>query len=116
MENFKSIDDLLLMDEKHRFMGLLCGSIPSLEKMHAVLKNENLNIEAPEEIKSQFNVAKNMAMYSYFFYALAPEVHLKTYTLIEHALRLKSKSKGEVMLSGLLKLALKKGWIKDSGL
>jgi len=115
MEEFKSLEELTKMDEKHRLMGVICGSVPSLDGMHKYLSDETLNEEVPDEIKGQFNVAKNMALYSYFHYALAPEVHLKTYTVIEHALRLKVNSKKRLMLKALIELAIKEQWITDAG-
>lgn len=115
MEKFKILEELTEMDEKHRLMGAICGSVPSLGKMHEYLSKEILNEEVPDEIKSQFNVAKNMALYSYFFYALAPEVHLKTYTVIEHALRIRADLKKRMMLSKLINHALSQRWISDAG-
>lgn len=115
MEEFKSLEELTEMDEKHRLMGAICGSVPSLEKMHTYLSQEVLNDEVPDEIKGQFNVAKNMALYSYYFYALAPEVHLKTYTVIEHALRVKVKPQKRMMFKALINHAVSQRWIKDSG-
>ena len=115
MEQLKSLDELTEMDEKHRLMGAVCGGVPSLEKMHDLLSQEHLNHEVPDEIKGQFNVARNMALYSYYFYALAPEVHLKTYTVIEHALKLKAKPEKHMMLGKLLRIALQNGWISDAG-
>jgi hypothetical protein len=75
MEELKTLDELIKMDEKHRLMGTVCGGVPILEKMHDFLSQERLNRQVPDEIKGQFNVARNMALYSYYFYALAPEVH-----------------------------------------
>jgi len=115
MEKFKSLEELTEMDEKHRLMGLVCGSIPNLKGMHEFLSEEVLNEETPDEIKGQFNVAKNMALYSYYFYALAPEVHLKTYSIIEHALRVKTNPKKPMMLKALINHALAQRWISDSG-
>lgn len=115
MEELKSLDELTEMDEKHRLMGAVCGGVPSLEKMHDFLSQERLNRQVPEEIKGQFNVAKNMALYSYYFYALAPEVHLKIYTLIEYALKLKVKPEKHMMLGKLLWVALTNGWVSDAG-
>jgi len=91
MGKFKSLEDLTKLDEKHRLMGLVCGSIPSLEGMHKFLSKEVLDEETPDEIKGQFNVAKNMALYSYYFYALAHKVYRKTYSIIEIALRVKAR-------------------------
>ncbi|MGH1371462.1 MAG: hypothetical protein ACRBBW_05455 [Cellvibrionaceae bacterium] len=115
MEEFKSLEELTEMDEKHRLMAVICGSVPSLERMHKYLSEEVLNDEVPDKIKGQFNVAKNMALYSYYLYALAPEVHLKTYTVIEHALRLKTNPKKKMMLKALINHAVSQRWIKDSG-
>lgn len=115
MEGFKSLEELTEMDDKHRLLGAVCGFIPSLKGMHSYLSKEVLNDEVPDVIKGQFNVAKNMALYSYFFYALAPEVHLKTYTVIEHALRLKTNPKKTMMLKALINHAVSQRWIKDSG-
>ncbi|AAZ27383.1 hypothetical protein CPS_0381 [Colwellia psychrerythraea 34H] len=103
------------MDEKHELMGRFCGSFPNIKGMHDYLSKEVLNEEVPDEIQGQFNVAKNMALYSYFFYALAPEVHLKTYTVIEHALRVKMKPKKTMMLKALINHAVAQRWISDAG-
>ncbi|WP_227664188.1 hypothetical protein [Marinobacter salarius] len=115
MEQFKSLEELDKMDEKHRLMGAVCGAVPDLEKMHDALSAEYLNDEVPDDLKGQFNVARNMALYTYFFYALAPEVHLKTYTIIEHALKLKANSTKRLMLGNLLHMAVENEWISDSG-
>lgn len=115
MEEFKELHQLTEMDEKHRLMGMVCGSVPDLEMMHTLLSKETLNEEVPEVIKGQFNVAKNMALYPYYFYALAPEVHLKTYTIIEHAIKLKAKPEKRLMLRQLVKLAVKNEWVTDAG-
>lgn len=103
------------MDEKHRLIGALCGSVPSLEGKHKYLFDELLNDEVAGVIKGQFNVAKNMALYSYFCCALALEVHLKTYTVIEQALRLRANPKKSMMLKALINHAVSQRWIKDSG-
>ncbi|MEH6578601.1 MAG: hypothetical protein V7731_16185 [Amphritea sp.] len=115
MEEFKSLEEVTSMDEKHAMMGAICGAVPSLESMHKYLSNRTLNDSVPDEIKGQFNVAKNMALYSYFFYALAPEVHLKSFTVIEHALRLKANKKKQIMLGALMRMAVKEKWITDAG-
>lgn len=115
MEEFKTLEELTEMDEKHRLLGAISGSVPSLEGMHKYLAKELLNDEVPDEIRGQFNVAKNMALYSYFFYALAPEVHLKTYTIIEHALRIKVNPKRPMMLKALVNHAVSQRWVTDAG-
>ena len=115
MEEFKSLDELTQMDEKHQLMGAVCGSVPNINGMHEYLANEVLNDDVPDEIRGQFNVAKNMALYSYYFYALAPEVQLKTYTVIEHALRIRAKPQKRMMLRALINHAVSQRWITDAG-
>lgn len=115
MEKFKSLEELTKMDEKHWLQGKISDFVPDLKKMHEVLSRERLNEEVPNEIKGQFNVARNMALYTYFLYALTPEVQLKTYTIIEYALTLKEGSSEHLMLGKLLRLAVKRGWISDAG-
>lgn len=122
MEKFKELSKLTEIDSRHLAFAKVTGNLPDLEKIHQLLSKETLNPEVPEDIQSQFNVARNMAIYSYFLYSLAPEVQHKTYTVIEFALRIKSeqhqiqkKSSKPMMLRQLLKLALKKGWINDKG-
>ena len=117
MEEFKTLEEITNIDEKHALMGAVCGFTPSLEGMHRHLSDERLNESVPVEIKGQFNVARSMALYTYFFYALAPEVHLKVFTVIEHALRLKVDPEGKkkMMLRKLMEYAVKNGLVKDSG-
>lgn len=115
MEKFKTLDELTKIDRKHLIMGDITGLVLNLEVLHENLSKEMLNDEVPDEIKGQFNVARNMALFTYYFYALAPEVHLKTYTVIEHALRLKVQPKKHVGLRVLLSKAVDEGWICDAG-
>ena len=83
MEDFKTLDDVIKIDEKHILLSKVTGGLLSLEKLHKVLSEIVLNENVPDKIKGQFNVARNMALYTYYFYALAPEVQHKTYTIIE---------------------------------
>lgn len=115
MEELKSIAELTKIDEKHVLLGCVRGYVPDLEGPHRYISEINLHTDVPEAVRGQFNVARNMALYQYFFYALAPEVQLKTYTIIELALRLKAGSDKKLMLSALVKKAISEGWISDSG-
>lgn len=115
MEEFKALEDILKIDEKHVLLSQITHTIIDLNRLHSELSKVTLNSSAPNEIKSQFNVARNMALYTYFFYALAPEVHMKTFSVIEHALRLRSGLSGKPMLRKLLGLAIENGWLSDKG-
>lgn len=115
MEDFKRFDEITQMDDRHRLMGLLTGAPISLECIYKYLEQEKLHTNVPEEVKNQFNVLKNMALYTYFSYSLAPEVNFKTYTLFELSLRLKIKPEKRMMLRQLLNHAVTQQLISDKG-
>ncbi|QBP74025.1 hypothetical protein E2K99_02905 [Herbaspirillum huttiense] len=111
MEKLKSLNDLTVIDERHTLLAQLTGNIIDLEKLHTVVSSFELNEQVPDEIKSQYNVVRNMALYSYYCYSLAPEVQAKCFVLIEFGLRLREGSGRRLMLKNLLSLAIDKGWL-----
>lgn len=122
MEELKKLDELTKIDEIHALIGQVTGRLPDLGRIHEYVSSITLHPDVPEEIHGQFNVARNMALYQYFFYALASEVQLKTYTVIEFALKIRAGSKGRYGSKGerltlhyLVKLAVTEGWISDKG-
>lgn len=115
MEKFKSIEELTQIDRKHLHFVDHNGEHLDLDWLHKTLSKEVLNEEVPDEIKGQFNVARNMALFTYYLYALAPEVHLKTYTVIEYALRLKIKPQSRMSLAKMINHAVAQRWICDAG-
>lgn len=115
MEKFKKLEEIGLKDTKHGLVHALTGQSYELKALHECLNQIELKASAPDEIKSQFNVARNMALYTYFFYALAPEVHLKTFTVMEYALRIRSGASKEKPFKQILRQAVSEGWIRDSG-
>lgn len=115
MEKFKKLEDVYDMDFRHRLMEVISGFAPTISELHQHLEKESINVSAPEKLKTQFNVARNMALYSYFLYSLAPEVQLKTYIIVEQALAVKANTVKELSFKQLLGLALKEGWISDAG-
>ena len=89
------------------------GKEIDLPSHHSTLEAIQMHAGVPQVIRSQFNIARNMALYSYFFYSLGSEVQLKACNVIEHALRIKAK-RPELMLRQLLTLANEKNWLADS--
>lgn len=114
MEEFKSLEELTNMDPQHQLHNDQ-GRPLSLKEMHDRLNNDLLNDYVPIEIKDQFNIIKNMALYSFFCASLTTEVQLKTYSLIEYALRLKIQPKKPMMFKALMQHALNEEWISDEG-
>jgi hypothetical protein len=104
----------MCIDKQHLFLQKMGGKEIDLLSHHATLAAIQLNSSVPQIIRGQFNIAKNMALYSYFFYSLGSEVQLKACSVIEHALRVKA-NRPELMLRQLLTLANEKNWLSDSG-
>lgn len=115
MEKFKSLEELCEIDERHVLIGQLSGGVLCLEKLYAALDEIILNPSSPEAVQGQFNVARNMALYSYFCYSLAPEVHMKTYSLMEMALRAFYGNDDKTNLKSLVRKAVDAGQIQDGG-
>lgn len=97
------------MDIAHLHFGHITGRVPNIEKCHKALSEIELHAGVPEDVRGQFNVARNMALYQYFMYALAPEVQMKTFSVIELALRRRLEPANR---SGLASLS-KKPWSWD---
>lgn len=115
MEELKTLDSLEQIDDRHVLLGQLTGRIWSKEFLHATVSAITVNDSAPEDIKSQFNVARNLALYSYYCYSFAPVTQAATFTVIEFALKLKEGSSKKIAFMHLLEMAVRKGWIQDSG-
>ena len=114
MEEFTQFEDINKPDERHALIDQVTGTRFTLEGLYKALDGINLVDDAPEEIQSQFNVTKNLAIYTWYSYSLDPVVQLKTYILIEHALKIKS-GKEKWPLPKLIKKAISRGWVTDNG-
>ncbi len=115
MEELKRVEELTKIDQRHMSATAFSSEPPCLEKMYQFLSHETLTPNVPNSIKSQFNTIKNMALYSFYYYALSSEVQLKSYAIIEHALRIKIRPKKPMTLKSLINHAITQGWISDQG-
>lgn len=120
MEKFKKLSDIFEKDHLHVLADAVSGNTEfTLDNWHYALEREVLNGNVPEEINHHFNIAKNMALYSYFCYGLVVEAHLKTYITIERALKLKYaqhfNDETKAGLKYLIEIAVKEEWVTDSG-
>lgn len=115
MEELRSLEALGEIDERHILLGQIRGRIFDKNSLHAAVSAIEINESAPDEIRSQFNVARNLALYSYYCYSFAPVVQAATFTIIEFALKIKDGSTDRQMLKRLLKKAVDNDWICDSG-
>lgn len=114
MEDFIKFEDINKPDERHALMDQVTGTRLTLESLYGALDKIIVIDTTPEEIQSQFNITKNLAIYTWHSYSLDPVAQLKTYILIEHALKVKF-GKEKWPLPKLIKKAISRGWVKDSG-
>lgn len=114
MEEFLNFEEICEPDERHRLIDQITGTRLTLESLYESLDRIRLIESVPEEIRSQFNITKNLIIYTWFSYSLDPVAQLKTYILIEHALKIKC-GKETWPLPKMIKKAISRGWVKDSG-
>ncbi len=111
---FKKYKDILKPDQAWGLLRGMTGQEITLELIYTVLEKMHLNGSVPEEIQDQFNVTRNLIIYTWFCYSLEPTAVLKSYVLIEHALRLKYED-DETAFYVLVKRSIEEGLIIDKG-
>lgn len=85
-----------------------------VEDLYEEVEFIKLHEGVPEEVRSEFNVARNVCLYSWFCYPFHNVACLKAYTTIELALRLRlGKEEGASALRPMLEEAVLKGFLKD---
>ncbi len=121
MENFKDIENVLSHDIRSSYFG---GSIDPgthqrvprpLDQLHSDIERIQITSTAPEEIQSNFNIAKNLALYSWYCYPFHQIAEMKAYTTVERALKFKFNDFDNKSFRWLIKKAVYDGYIKDSG-
>lgn len=114
MEKFISLEEVTKPDERHLLLGEAFGCPYTLENLYKEIEPIVLNKNVPDDLVSQFNATKNLAIYTWFSYSLAPVMDLKTYVDIEHALRLKFEDE-KTAFRNLIEKAVNQKLIMDSG-
>lgn len=111
MEEFKSLDEVLKVDERNTYFVL--HNLHTGEKRPRELKDHYkavgtfvLNDEVPEKIRDHFNIAKNVLLYTWFVYNFFSVAELQALSALELALR---ERIGEDGLKDLKKQLKKKG-------
>ena len=95
-----------LETDKHR---KLC-----LEDIYKMVESIQLHKNVPDDIKSQFNIARNLAIYSWFSYSFHQISDLKAFSTLEYALRkIYRGQKGS--FKNLIAKAVSDNLIKDLG-
>jgi len=114
LEEFINLEEVTEPDERHGLIGQVTGCPYSLEILYKEIEPIILSQTVPEGIRSQFNVTKNLALYTWFSYSLSPVVDLKTYINIEYALKLRLRDE-KTAFGNLIGKAVDEGLINDAG-
>lgn len=119
MEELKDLEAICEPDERMRHMVLLDeakSEIRSLtfQDIYAAAKATKLHAGVPLEVRSHFETARNLFVYSWFFYPFNVAAQLHAFLTAERALKERAgTSKGG--FRRLLRMAVAKGWIRDKG-
>lgn len=107
MEEMKSFELLMEPDDRWRFFVNSSGSPVSLVGIYNSVSKIELHLSIPPDIKSQFNTAKMLCVYSWLYYPLHQIAELKAYSSLEFALKnlLGERSKKLIGLNQLLEHA-----------
>lgn len=115
-DRLKELKDVCLPDIRNQYFNF------TLEDIHYVLERINLNRTAPVNVKTQFETAKNLALYSWFVYRFHQISEMTAYTAMEMALREKYKQEVQgigakkpslMTMKLLLDQARKRKWLQN---
>ncbi len=123
-DRLKLIGEVFDSDPRHKFF-IVYDEIKRKDRsleindLYLYLQEFILNPNVPEKIKTHFDTARNLYLYSWFVYRFYSVAELHAYASLEFALKekfKKEKLKTPKGLKRLLNSALEKSWIKDEGI
>ncbi len=121
-DEFKPLAEVLLSDVRQTFWVRLQSDGTSrgvqLEDLHKRMSELNLNSTVPEDVRTGFDTARNLLLYSWFVYRFQTVAELQAYATLEFALgkRLQAEGSGHIKnLSPRLNHAVQKGWLRADG-
>ena len=132
MEEFKQFDQIYEPDLRRTSsvtLNLKTNEIfrTRLEDLYNLVKNLDLDENVPNEIRSHFQIARNLFIYSWFFYPFSVTAQFHALISIEYALQTYYADRSPIVLSkgwkpkpfpgfkSLIKRALDDGRITDEG-
>jgi hypothetical protein len=122
MESLKKFEEICEPDVRQKSFAIIEPDRPGtrpqmLKDFYDYAESIQLHEGAPEEVRNHFQTARNLIIYSWFYYPFNVTAQLSAYSSLEFALRIKAgSSKDEYPgLKKLLKKAVKNNWIRDEG-
>lgn len=119
MEKLKTLSEVTEPDVRQQYfvtLDLTTGTTRAfvLEDFHRRAASIELHANVPEKIRSHFETARNLLLYSWFYYPFNVTAELSAYTTVEFALRIKFNDK-KSPFKRLLKKAVDSGLVTDKG-
>ena len=92
METLKKFEEINLPDRRNKYYVIInreSGEKRNLELKDFYFEIESIKIndEAPEQIRSQFNIARNLAIYTWFCYPFHQISEMKAFSTVDYALK-----------------------------
>lgn len=117
LEKFKKFNEIMEVDERNTFFKLQdreTGEISDFTLKHIYDEVEYIQLDntVDDDIVSQFNVAKNIAVYTWFSYSFNQIAELKAYSVVEMAIR-KLYNDNKTSFKKLIIKAIKEERLKD---
>ncbi|MDX6403567.1 MAG: hypothetical protein QOH70_1022 [Blastocatellia bacterium] len=107
MERFKSLSEVCQPDLRYRGrvdLDKTTGTVSetTIESIYDLIQPIALGAKVPDEVRSHFETAKNLALYSWFVYSFNIVAAMHAFASLEMALRAKSSDKKKQSFKGML--------------
>lgn len=117
METLKSFKEITEADERNRYFDVVDGKGVArkltLHDIHQSAASITLHNGVPEDIRTHFAQAQNLAVYSWFHYQFNVTAQLMGFVTVEYALKRRTGTKAS--FKKLIERAIAEGWIQDDG-
>jgi len=121
-DEFKPLSEVMLSDVRQKCWARLQSDGTfrgiQLEDLHKRMSELTLNSTVPEDVRTGFDTARSLFLYSWFVYRFQTVAELQAYATLEFALgkRLAAEGAGHIQnLSPRLNFAVQKGWLRADG-
>ncbi len=120
-DEFRNISTMHLADRRNvNAPQIFAGQPRSVAEFHGWISKFELPRGCPDDVHTQFDLARNLYAYSWFVYRFTSPAQSQAYATMELALRLKFKELGLEYgkrrgLYSLLTVAIEEGMLKDGG-
>jgi len=120
METLKQFDEICQKDARQDLFSIInhrdgTTRKRTLEDFHRRAEKMRLHNGVPQHIRSHFETARNLVVYSWFYYPFNVTAELCAYTSVEYALRVKNGTQAKPSFRKLLEKAVEQKWISDEG-